>query len=103
MVKSRISILLLGQGGKSAVAEATAVKVDMAHRTLEICLRSMPSSFKVNGTLQMFAKLVFVNYSVYFHRNCYFEPIHRLPHHPPSKFDRPPRAGTGAGAGSSGS
>jgi len=56
--------LLLGQGGKSAVAEATAVKVDTVHSTLEMRLRSMPSSFEVNRTLRVFAKFAFVIYSV---------------------------------------
>jgi hypothetical protein len=56
--------LLLGQGGKSAVAEATAVKVDTAHCILEMRLRSMPSLFEVNRTLRVFAKFAFVTYSV---------------------------------------
>ena len=97
------SHFFLGQGGKSAVAEATAVKVDTTHRGLETRLQSMPSLSEVNRTLRVFAKLAFVTYTMYFCCNCDFEQTHRLPHHPPSKLERPPCACAGAGAGSSGS
>ena len=97
------SQILLGQGGKSAVAEATAVKVDTTHRSLEMRLRSMPSSSEINRTLRLFSTLACVTYTVYFRCNCDFGQTHRLPHHPPSKLERPPCATVGAGAGSSGS
>ena len=54
------SQFLLGQGGRSAVAEATAVKVDTAHCSLEMRLRPMPSSPEINRTPRVFAKLAFV-------------------------------------------
>lgn len=95
--------LLLGQGGKSRVAEATAVKVDTSHLHHPNALMIIPSSFKINHTLQLRAKHVFLTYFMYLGCNFYFEPTHRLPHHPPSKFDRPPRIGAGAGPVSSGS
>jgi len=91
--------LLLGQGGKSRVAEATAVKVDTTSLHPRNVLMIMPSSFKINRTSTacqtLYSSLIYVFFVVIviLNRLIVFPTILQaslIDHHVPVRQQAPP-------------